>query len=395
MMFDFVTDQIQNYGYYTVDGKIFLNKTEAVVAAKSDFKKIKFHYNDSILTSHNWAMEPEPEVGLEEFYRRRAQQIRDKYDYIIVLYSGGPDSTNVLNSFVKNNIFVDEIVNMNSYSQTGVVKDTIHNADYVYNVEPYLNELIAKHNLQSRITILDEVDLVKQHWKHHYKTDDWESLFGAVAAPSMFITKQVWVRYVPHLWKMVLDNKNIGIVIGADKTQLKIVNGKYATNFPDTLTTDTSLLNYNDQDLKHVNLMELFYHSPDCVNLIIKQAHVLKKFIETTNDAQLFTTTDEVKHLVSKHQRLSHCCQSKTISGHLKYDLYHKLLYPDFTSKVVTPKTSLLVTRPADNWWVKDFESADKKIFLHGLLKLSQTVDPNLSQNIGWPTTFTRPYYLE
>jgi hypothetical protein len=395
MMFDFVTNQVQNYGYYSVDGKLFVNKTEAVVAAKSNFKKINYHYNDSILRSYDWTKEPEPAVGLEEFYRRRAQQIRDKYDYVIILYSGGPDSTNVLNSFVKNNIFVDEIVNMNSYSQTGVVKDTIHNADYVHNVEPYLKELVAEHNLQSRITILDEVDLVKQHWKYHYKTDDWESLFGAVAAPSMFITKQVWVRYVPHLWQMVLDNKNIGIVIGADKTPLKIINGKYATNFPDTLTTDTSLLNHTDQDLKHVNLMELFYHSPDCVNLIIKQAHVLKKFIETNNNAQLFITPSEVEQLQLKQQRLSHCCQSKTVRGHLKYELYHKLLYPSVTSKVVTPKTSLLVTRPMDNWWIKDFESSDKKIFLHGLLKLSQSVESKLNQHVGWPATFTQPYYLE
>ena len=396
MTFDSISQQIKHYGHYSVDGKIFLNKSHAVISAGGDFKKIKFHYHDETFNLYNWKQEPEPTVGLEEFYRRRAQQIRDKYDYVVVLYSGGPDSTNVLNSFIKNNIAVDEIVNMNSYSQTGVVKNTIHNADYVFNVEPYLKQLIAEHNLQSRITILDEIDLVKKHWNHHHKQDDWESLFGAVAAPSMFITKQVWVRYVPHLWKMVLDNKKICIVIGADKTSLKIINGKYATNFPDTLTTDTSLLNNNDSDLKHLNLMELFYHSPDCVDLIIKQAHVLKNFVQQANDQTLFTSPKEINELEQQYIRLAHCCQSKTQPGHLKYDLYHTLLYPGTTANVVTPKTRLLVTRPMDNWWIRDFESQDKKIFFHGIFKMSQTTGVDLvNQVTGWPMTSTQAYYLE
>ena len=75
----------------------------------------------------DWTTEPEPGVPLSEYYRRRAQQIRDKYDYVVLLYSGGPDSNNILHAFVHNGIKIDEIVNINSYDKTQVVKDTIHN----------------------------------------------------------------------------------------------------------------------------------------------------------------------------------------------------------------------------------------------------------------------------
>ena len=133
-----LTPQIKKYGYYTVGSSVYLNKTQAAIASNITNQKINFHYNEDIFDSYDWTQEPEPGVGLAEFYRRRALQIRNKYDYVILLYSGGPDSTNVLNSFVDNNILIDEIVNMNSYKQTGVVENTIHNADYVYNVEPHL-----------------------------------------------------------------------------------------------------------------------------------------------------------------------------------------------------------------------------------------------------------------
>lgn len=391
-----LSDQVKYYGHYVVNNKIFLNKIDAFVESGQNLSSVKFHYNDDVFSKYDWTHDPDPSQGVESFYRQRAQQIRDKYDYVIILYSGGPDSTNVLNSFVKNNIPVDEVVNMNSYSRTGVVKDTIHNADYVFNVEPYLKQLMAEYNLQTRITILDEIDLVKQHWAHHYQTDNWESLFGAVPAPSMFITKQVWIRYVPHLWKMILDNKKVGIVIGADKTPLRLINGKYAVNFPDTLVTDTSLLNSHDSDLQHLNLQELFYHSPECPELIIKQAHMLKQFVEHTTNSKLFTTPAEIKQLELNDQRLSHCCQSKKFAGHLNYELYHKILYPAWKAQVVTPKTSLLVTRPADNWWIHDFDAKDKKIFLHGLLKTRQRAPQGVDfMTTGLPISFSKPYFLE
>lgn len=43
-------------------------------------------------------------ISLQELYKQRAQQIRDKYDEIILYYSGGADSNNVLMTFLKNKI---------------------------------------------------------------------------------------------------------------------------------------------------------------------------------------------------------------------------------------------------------------------------------------------------
>lgn len=394
-----ISTQVQRYGHYSVNGQVHLNKNNAIIAAGMNLSNVKFIYNDEIFDRSDWTTEPEPSVSITEFYRRRALQIRNSYDYVILMYSGGPDSTNVLNSFVNNNLLIDEIVNVNSYHRTGVVNGTIHNADYVYNAKPFLDSLVAEKNLQSKITILDEIDLVQQHWKYSHTQGNDDLLFGAVPAPGMIITKQIWVKYVPHIWKMILAGKKICIVLGSDKTSLTVVNGKYATSFPDILLTDTSLMNSYDQDLKHLNLQEMFYHSPDCTDLIIKQAHILKNFVDRHALPTDFVPPNSRSNLSKTNHRPSYICQSKHSKEHLKYDIYHTLLYPGYTANIITPKTTHMITRPIDNWWIKDLESNGRNMFYHLLLhnvkKLTGTLGYDKNRLVGFPGIYTKPYYLE
>lgn len=380
-----IDDELGYYGYYLVDNKIYISKHQALVAANFNHWKIKFIWQDEKFSRYNWAREPEPHIGIKEFYKRRAQQLRQKYDYLILMFSGGPDSTNMLNAFVDNNIHIDEIVNVNSFNQTQIINNTIHNADYVYNVKPYLNELIKKSNFQTKITIVDEVELVKQHWKNYAKIDHWEVLFGAIAAPSMIMTKIIWTKYVPHIWKMIVDGTNLGIIIGHAKTSIKVKNGKYVTSFTDMLGTDTTAYCNEEPELKGRNLMDFFYSSPNAVDLSIKQAHVLIKYMESCRTLDFFTDPSLVEQAYKKGQRRAVVCESKYMPGyHLRYDLFHQVLYPGLTQNFITPKTSLLTTRPEDNWWFHDFDYNDKKIFLHGIAKVKHHLKWSGMENINW-----------
>ena len=89
-------------GRYVVDGKIFYDKIAALVYADSVKKEVQWDYFNDVFFSADWTTEPE--ISLDELYRIRAQQLRDKYDYIVIFCSGGADSTNVLYSFLKNGI---------------------------------------------------------------------------------------------------------------------------------------------------------------------------------------------------------------------------------------------------------------------------------------------------
>ena len=91
-----------SYHYYSEDNKIFPNRVHAVKYSIDTGKKVYLHYYDEIYTKLNWKIEP-PEP-IEYYYKEQAQRIRDQYDYLILCYSGGYDSTNILETYHFNNI---------------------------------------------------------------------------------------------------------------------------------------------------------------------------------------------------------------------------------------------------------------------------------------------------
>ena len=101
-MFFIDDEEFTKYGYYNVDGFKTLSKLEAWQLSKGDFNKIKFIYNDDHFSKIDWSVEPKEDIY--ELFRQRAQQLREKYDYIVLIYSGGVDSHTILETFLKNNI---------------------------------------------------------------------------------------------------------------------------------------------------------------------------------------------------------------------------------------------------------------------------------------------------
>jgi hypothetical protein len=94
-------------GFYEINDIIVTNKIEALYLG-SNLKKIPTwnFYNDSF-KKFDWTKKPVRSI--EQLYRARAQELRDKYDYISLSFSGGADSWNMLNVFLSNNIHIDEI----------------------------------------------------------------------------------------------------------------------------------------------------------------------------------------------------------------------------------------------------------------------------------------------
>ena len=98
-------DQNDIYGFYKSDGVKFYSKYEAMCLGTPS--KTTWHYNDQLFSSFDW--KKPSMMPLSELYRRRAEQLRNDYDYLILMYSGGADSENILDTFVTNNIHLDEV----------------------------------------------------------------------------------------------------------------------------------------------------------------------------------------------------------------------------------------------------------------------------------------------
>lgn len=95
-------------GYWECNKTYFFNKVECFkYASKIKNYNITYHFYDIVYKTLNWSIEPKE--SLDEMYKRRAQQLRDKYDYLILSFSGGADSSNILHIFINNNIKLDEV----------------------------------------------------------------------------------------------------------------------------------------------------------------------------------------------------------------------------------------------------------------------------------------------
>lgn len=87
----------------------------------------------------------EPDQTIQELHRQRAEQIRQSYDYIVLYFSGGADSITVLNSFINNNIPIDEIV---VYVNSNATHSLAVNGTIALN---YLKDI----KYQGRVTLFD------------------------------------------------------------------------------------------------------------------------------------------------------------------------------------------------------------------------------------------------
>ena len=400
-MFDFGNNSIiQGYeemGHYEVGARRYLYKTEALKDSKKSGQPLKFYFNDDIYGKFDWTKEPEPGVDIREFYRRRAQQIRDKYDYLVLIYSGGPDSGNILNTYLDNDILLDEIVNFNSYDKTQVVNGTSHNADYLLNVKPVAENIIKKYGLtRTRVTIIDEIDMTKNVFREaHKRSDYYELLFTTQFFPSIWMYRAIWVRHVKHLWDKLQSGKRVGIIYGADKPTLAVVQNKHCMSFSDMNCCDNALAQALDPEFNRHNILEMFYHTPDMPEIPIKQAHLLKNYVDSA-PASSFEST---KHYELFDHRPAFTCQSLVHPGNLKYQIFHNIIYPGLKLNVVTPKPGSIGTRGMDCWWVNQFDGVELDVWKRGVAKHYKNYKDQIvikgKELSGVPFTLSRMYYLQ
>ena len=96
------------FGFYQVSNYKTYSKLEAIDYKNVYGGNIHWNFNDELFSSVDWTNEPQS--SLWDLYKQRVKQIREKYDYVVILCSGGGDSTNVVYSFLRNGIKVDEII---------------------------------------------------------------------------------------------------------------------------------------------------------------------------------------------------------------------------------------------------------------------------------------------
>ena len=329
-----IIEQNPKLGYYRVGDEIFYSKPQAYIRATETGIDPVWIFNNVEFAKFNWDIEPEP--GIRELYRMRAQQLRDKYDYIRLECSGGGDSTTAAFAFLLNGIHLDEVIFRYPKSGEKDVTDDPFNfkpentlSEWQFAAKPLLDWI--KTNFPKTVVrihdysenMIAQEDTRDESWV--FNTRDWFQP-GHGIKHNNFGTNE-------H--KALADSgKKICALYGIDKPKLTIIDGKWYFYFSDLQANHPNPVTGDYDNIT----TELFYWSPDLPELLLKQAHMIRSWFEMPQNQHL-------KHLVywpnsdpAKRTAYEHIAKS--------------IIYPDYdleTWQTAKPTTSFY--NEMDHWF--------------------------------------------
>ena len=233
--------------YWEYAGTRYKHKLKAIEASRGNIQDITFHAFSNAFYNRDHTIEPS--TPYKELLKQRALQIRDKYKFIKLYFSGGQDSFTMLNAFVENGIFIDQI-NINLFGNENS-RSNIEANEYAI---PYIKKHFEFTN--TKITVLkNDFDYFNE-----YLGDKW-----------LHTRTNLYLRHfnIPNI-----RGKNYCNLFGFLDPSAYFENGKYYY----------SLWDGEIEELLGFRNCELFFSSEDLPDLHLKQLHLVKNFIKHNND---------------------------------------------------------------------------------------------------------------
>lgn len=293
-------------GYYTCDGLEFESKIQACFHSLKVQKQVDWVFNDIEFSLHDWTNEPTE--SLDQLYDQRSKFLREKYDYLILSYSGGADSHNILMSFIRQGLHIDEILinTMEQGWQPYTTLDARNKSSLNSGAEHYLQTIprlkeVEKYIPRTKITICD---LTQHVYDSLLSVGDasWV-LQKREALNPIGITRFNYI-YFDEVRKRFDREKKIGIILGVEKPKSLIEDGKFYVRFNDRSANMVTIIDHiKDYDNSAI---EYFYWSPDCVPLLIKQGHVIRRWLMINKNYQQYWDSRIVSYATVRfwHERL-------------------------------------------------------------------------------------------
>jgi len=355
-----------NLGFYLVGWKKFYNKTLALIESKKTGYDVIWIFNDDVYGKIDWSVPIDK--PLEKLYVERAKQLRDSYDYLILYFSGGADSTNALHAFIDNNIFIDEIV----MHLPEPVKNTMNDIDYT-NQNYYSEvEFAAKVHLEKYKNLLHPNTKIR--YQDFSKTglellekDYWvENSPLCLSISISGILRQITQENDRQSLSVIDRNKKSAYILGIDKPLVYFDGSHYYAFFMDTSAYHyISPVNFNktSEQINNVST-EFFYWTPSMPEIVIKQAQEIKKHCEQNNYARFMASLSLKKHITEYR------------------DILHPIIYSSHVlEKFQTEKPSTSIYRPMDKWFWNTASDKVKNNYLEVVRYLGNNIDDKYKIN--------------
>jgi hypothetical protein len=340
------------FGYYLVGDFKTYSKVEAIELHKLTGIHPHWNFNELAFSCHNWTKEPLE--SLEELYARRARQIREKYDHVVIFYSGGADSLNIVNTFIKNHIQIDEIATY-TYREADSDPNSFFNSELTRVAYPQIkawqNQNVKFYHRDidlSRVTF----DIVNN--KHY---DINRAYYANYAFGNNNLARSHIREQVSDYQKLIEQGKKVVFIWGSDKPRIYQENNRLCIKFLDLI--DGSISNRTQMLNREWEHDELFYWAPEAVDIVCKQGHILKRFIEEHN---LFAENTDYSDYRSEEK-------IKFLDIELNFrNLINTLIYPGFDPNMFSVgKPFSRLESPRDHVFNKDivFRTQLEKVKTH------------------------------
>lgn len=266
------------YGHYQVGSNNYLSKVRAILDSEQSHKEIKFVLYDDTYTKLNW--QQEPTQSLQDLYAQRAWELRNRYDYLVLHFSGGSDSLNILETFIRNNIRIEELFIRGPLKK---VDKNIHNnkaennyAEVFFQSLP-IAEYVKKYFYPDlKITVCDTSDYT---WNFFTKNKEWFNI--DTTNLNYFSPGIAWRADYDivntDFRKITESGKTVSHIVGVDKPMMYFKDKKFFIRFLDK-TINIHMPFRNTQEQNPI-FIEPFYWSQTTGPMIIKQGHKIKNYL--------------------------------------------------------------------------------------------------------------------
>lgn len=343
--------------YYSGNKK-FTSNFDAAIHFNKTKEETNFYYYDDVYDKIDWTIEP-PE-SVQFYYREQAKRIRESYDYVILCFSGGIDSTNILNNFHFNKLKIDKIVTTGAFSQDShsMVEEN-YNGEVYFVSHPYIKEL----GLESITQYIDYTEYFKNFDQLSISKygSDWIHYAGHWFSPYNFF----WRDFPKFVIPKGLENKKVAIILGRDKPALSM-DGRQRLGFK---FCDAELRSHGD--IKSADNYDIinFYWDHNFPLLLIKQLHILKKAFY-------------IKRTIRKDKMHGVQVISDMSVNDLVYDIKKPIIHQ---TKGKSPLFSI-----RDEYLINKKDADVYKFYMAGMNKFNQKIGLN-----GYTSFLTKFYRIE
>ena len=353
-------------GYWSCGDQKFVSKHLALMHGNQNNQPVHYNFFD-----HVWKNFDRSLLGkhsLKELYKQRAQQLRDKYDYLILYFSGGADSYNVLRSFIDNGIKIDEVcvkwcndsltANTEIYRPNQIeTSATNYLSEWDHAIKPVL-EWLGQHHPTVKIEIVD--------W---FKDRDISTIETAFSLVNHWHDVEVnsLAVWSPSETKLLEKGISVGSIYGVDKPCIFFMDDSSYMYFADSATT------MGTPNPNNIFGTEYFYWAHELPELTFEMANVAIHAFKTDQELAQVAVTDKNR---SDKQFTAHAFQVQ--QKRLRHILYDNWTDRFQAFKPVTPD------RSDKHWWIYKQDQLSNYVKGYNEILNSYLTELGTSQYLGY-----------